>query len=241
MNAISRDKILDRIRKLLSLAGANPNEHERDAAMAKAQQMLIDHNLQMSEVGNLDGEDLRVAEWNQTTRNGQWARRIAQSVGRLYFCGYIYRPMGKKVVHSFVGTETNGKIASEISGYVIEAVYHEGARAMRAAGAANSFWTSFVNAASLRVRLRVDKLVLAAGRDQEHQSSSRALVVVDMYKQAEADAARYMASMNNLKTTVARPMQNKNLEGWQAGTSFGDNVSLTQSLGSASGKQRRIK
>ena len=44
---MSREKIIERIRKLLALAGNNPNEAEAALAMEKAQAELALHNLSM--------------------------------------------------------------------------------------------------------------------------------------------------------------------------------------------------
>ena len=227
-----REKIVERIRKLLALAGNNPSEAERDAAMAKAQQLLIDYNISMKEVDHTDDSDVRIAEWTQVTRSGQWARRIAMSVGRLYFCGYIYSVAGKKTLHHFVGTETNGRIAAEVAHYVIEAVYRQGAIEMRRAGAGNAYWTSFVNAASHRIRDRVIALIAEAGQNGAPTSDTRALVVRDLYRDAQEAARRYIEGMSDVKSGKARPEQFKSVEGWIAGKAFADRVPLHQQVGS---------
>ena len=227
----NREKLIERIRRILALAGNNPNEHERDAAMAKAQALLLDHNISMKEVDHTDDADVKIGEWTQVTRNGQWSRRIAAAVGRLYLAGYLYTSFGKKVQHTFVGTETNCKIASEVSAYVIEVVYREGAIAMRRAGASNAYWTSFVNSASHRIRARVGEMIAAASRSTTKESESRALAVLDLYAQAERTAREYIEAMANVKTAKARPEQFKSLEGWEAGRAFADKVPLNQQVG----------
>lgn len=57
---------IDKIRKLLALAGNNPNEHEAAAAAAKAQDMMREHDLSMSQVDIK--QDPRTAGINKTQR-----------------------------------------------------------------------------------------------------------------------------------------------------------------------------
>ena len=47
-----RAEILEKIRKLLALAGNNPDEHEATLASERAQEMLLKYNLSLFEVEN---------------------------------------------------------------------------------------------------------------------------------------------------------------------------------------------
>ena len=48
------DKILEKVKKLLALAGNNPSQAEAEAAAAKAQALLQEYNLTLKDV---DGEE----------------------------------------------------------------------------------------------------------------------------------------------------------------------------------------
>jgi hypothetical protein len=229
MSDVARDKIIDRVRKLLALAGNNTSDAERDAAMQKAQALLIEHKISESEVAATDS-DTRIAEWVLTGRNGQWARRVAQAIGKLYFCGYISASMGKKVQHIFVGSEADATVAREITSFVVESVYREGAKQMRARGANTSYWTSFVNAASLRIAQRVRDMIADSQRASTTTSATQALVVTDLYQKAQDAARAYITNDPNIKTAVGRPMHNPSSEGWRAGVDFGNAVPITQLL-----------
>lgn len=78
-------KLLDKIRKLLDLAGNNPNEAEAAAASAKAQALLLEHNLDASlvERGDARRED-------ELVEGGfyQWQQDLWDAVARLNFCLY---------------------------------------------------------------------------------------------------------------------------------------------------------
>lgn len=235
MSTTSRETIIERIRKLMALAGNNSSEAERDAAMHKAQQLLIAHKIEESEIAAAESTT-PIAEWVMRGRNGQWARRIAQSIGKLYFCGYISQAMGKKVDHIFVGKQTDAEIAKAVTNFVVESVYSEGARQMRARKANTSYWTSFVNAASLRIQARVRDMI----RDSQNAESgaSRALVVANLYATAQSAAADYIKNDPSVKTTKSRAMTNPSDSGWAQGIAFGDTIPITQQIGSG---PKRIK
>ena len=48
------DKIIDRLTKLLALAGNNPSQAEANAAMAKAQAVAIEHGIDLALIGKVD-------------------------------------------------------------------------------------------------------------------------------------------------------------------------------------------
>lgn len=231
-----RAKAIARVKKLLALAGNNPSDAERASAMEKAQALLLDHLITEKELGHGDSESSFISAWKTTGRNGQWARRIAQSVGRLYLCGYVYTSLGKRVIHHFVGRETDAQIAQEITGWVVESVYRQGAVEMRRLGMDNTYWTGFVNAASLEIKRRVDALI--AEKQTPSATNSRALVVLDLYAQAGKQNYEYIKTMGT-KTELARPMGGRSSEGWRAGTAYGANVPLGRAIADGA-KTKRI-
>ena len=52
MSAVKKTRVIDRIRKLLALSGANNSRGEAESAMLKAQEMLIMHNLSLDDVSD---------------------------------------------------------------------------------------------------------------------------------------------------------------------------------------------
>lgn len=50
------EALLSRITKLLNLAGNNPSENEAEAAMVKAQEMMLGHGITMADIAAFDGE-----------------------------------------------------------------------------------------------------------------------------------------------------------------------------------------
>lgn len=51
------DALINRLKKLLALAGNNSNQAEAEAAMAKAQKIAIEHNIDLAMIGNSQAEN----------------------------------------------------------------------------------------------------------------------------------------------------------------------------------------
>lgn len=127
-------KILERIKKLLNLAGNNPNESEAASAMEKVQALLAEHNLSMSDVKTHDkAEDGFVIDSTLETDSRPWRRQLATMVGELYFCTYFfaYRKQMTKArkcgyirydVHNFVGARHNVAVVHLMFQYLNDAV-----------------------------------------------------------------------------------------------------------------------
>lgn len=74
----SLDKILDKVRKLLSLAGNNPSEEEAIAASLKAQELIAKYNLQLTDI---EKETLEIAQSEYKTGvDKSWKYGLARVV-----------------------------------------------------------------------------------------------------------------------------------------------------------------
>jgi len=123
MNAEAQDKrILERIRKLLALAGNNPNKDEREAAMLKAQELMDRYGVEVESLNRLE-EDEYLQESTERVIKRAWGDKtnlvldvvsVVCKVMLLY--GWAYR--SKRDVHTitFIGREENTVFA----GYMFE-------------------------------------------------------------------------------------------------------------------------
>lgn len=92
--------IKDKIRKLLALAGNNPNENERFQAMEMAQKLLAEHDLNMSDVDRVEFNHAN-GKHASSIRSEKWMTYTALAAAYLYGCKVVID--GNRVV--FVGTE----------------------------------------------------------------------------------------------------------------------------------------
>lgn len=105
------EKIIDKVQKLLSLAGNNPNEAEAQAAMLKAQEIMAKYHID-AKVIEEKPEDKKVEsviiDGNQCTA---WAIRLANVVTSNFRCNLLRVP-GRGLM--FVGLTEDVSIARGI-------------------------------------------------------------------------------------------------------------------------------
>lgn len=105
------EKIIDKIQKLLSLAGNNPSEEEAQAAMLKAQKLMAQYHIDAQAIGEKP-EDKKVEsviiDGNQCTA---WAIRLANVVTSNFRCSLLRVP-GRGLM--FVGLTEDVAIAKGI-------------------------------------------------------------------------------------------------------------------------------
>jgi hypothetical protein len=139
---VAREKLAERIRKLLALAGNNSNEHEAIAAMERASELMAEHNLTMAHVDALGTGDERVEDTYRSAHARQtWARSIWAEVAELNFCFWCYRSPTRRDYyhrlsdgrlelkpprdvdeHILVGTRANIESTKAMAVYLVETV-----------------------------------------------------------------------------------------------------------------------
>src|SRR5580700_1722926 len=79
---VSTEYVIERVRKLLALAGSS-NEHEAALAAEKAQELMLRHGFDLAQVAATKHETFGVGEARLTSaRVDPWRRRLASSVAR---------------------------------------------------------------------------------------------------------------------------------------------------------------
>jgi len=117
-----REKLAERIAKLLRLASNNPSEREAVAAMERAYALMEAHNLTMAQVDAHGSGDERVQETaHGDYRRQTWARRIWAGVAGLNFCMHAYVP-AEVDEHLIVGTQSNVASTKVMAEYLIATV-----------------------------------------------------------------------------------------------------------------------
>jgi hypothetical protein len=106
---------LRRIEHLLALAQSD-NQHEAEAAMSKARQLMLKYNLEEAALGRVSSYTFRHLG-KPTGRRMAWQRRLANIMSEFFFVDVImvpvYRPLEKKrgSVIEAIGTRANLEIA----------------------------------------------------------------------------------------------------------------------------------
>lgn len=169
-------KVRDRIRKLLALARNNSSEHEANAALERAQAMMLEYGV--TEVGD-DPEhiEVRAGEWINGHFRAAWHFQVAYAIARLYGCRNMF--VKDRGLHRFAGMQHQIDAAEETFLWVVDQVEGYYKTALKAFDGQLSktqraeLRASFKDAAALRIQVRVSKIL------NDRKASANALVVVD--------------------------------------------------------------
>jgi hypothetical protein len=115
------------VRKLLSLAAKNTNEAEAASAAAKAQELLVAYNLDMSAIGDGTSESGKREDARQRGGMYTYERRLWNSIADLNFCFYFrvreynkvrYKGRTWSFKHRLVGRKINTTATKMMGDYL---------------------------------------------------------------------------------------------------------------------------
>lgn len=119
MDEEKKEKIIDKIRKILELSKNNPSQEEATAAALKAQQLLAQYHIEMADIEDVSEiDDIEECEY-YTGQGNKWKYNLANVIARNFRCK-VYSKNSAYIV--FYGYETDAKIAKE----VFESLFKQG-------------------------------------------------------------------------------------------------------------------
>lgn len=105
-----RDRIIEKIKKVLELSKNNPSQAEAAAAAAKAQKLMVEYHVTISEVESENYLDEISSSMSISNRNaGRWKYILASVIARNFRCKYYIEGTVNEVV--FYGYKTDCEIA----------------------------------------------------------------------------------------------------------------------------------
>ena len=222
-------RVLERITKLLALAGS-ANQHEAEAAMAKAQAMLLEHNLAVTaqqysfrQVGQPRQRIYEHARWLAVILSDHFF------VEAIWVPAYDVRTGQRGTVLEICGTDENLAIAEYVYGFLQETGErlwrnHREANGIKGHGGRRRFLTGVM-------RGFLDRLEGA-----RHQQQSKGLIWV-----GDGDLERYL-HQRHPRTTRRRRRAGRRDEHFQAGRAAGEQIVLHKPMtkGSNSKTTRRL-
>lgn len=220
------EKITKKVKALLDKANdAAATQAEAESAMAKAFELLAEHNISMGDLEKGEGaQDVAVGDyaWNQ-----YWQKTVWTAIGHLYFCVFTYHKSGTSPCTYFLcGREANRVTAQAVSEYVVSvgkelALKHAQENEGNSVSLSNNFKKGF----ALAIRQKAWELFEKAQRGEvEH---GNALMVLDVYKQTKIEndeLVGHIKGKDNLGDV-------NNPEAARAGFKAGKTVSLSPQLG----------
>ena len=223
------NRILGRVTKLLALAGS-ANQHEAEAAMAKAQAMMLQHNLSLNPDRRYDFRQIGVPK----PRIYEHARWLAAILSEHFFVEAIWVPAynaasGQRgTVLEICGTDENLAIAEYVHGFLQETGErlwrdHRKTQGIRGHSGRRRFLTGVM-------RGFLDRL---EGAKQNHVE--KGLVWV-----GDADLERYLRKRHP-RTTLRRRRGGQRDEHFQAGRAAGERIVLHKPVANRNdGRQKQL-
>lgn len=236
-----REKVLDKVRKLLALS-KSPNEAEATAAAEKAQALLAEYNLTMSEV-DLKAETIST-DASTATESRPWTRLFATSLAELYFCHYFYVfrkvPTKKRKcgyvrydVHAFTGAKHNVEVAKLMFSYLVQTIdrlAHEAAKGY-SVKERSRFITSFRVACATRIGVRLEERlckVKTPPAPAERIAGGQQLALANLYSVSQQQVRDYLNSTELGRSLTIKDQKRtiSSMAGAIAGDEAGRKISL---------------
>jgi len=118
---MEKEKIVSKIEKLLGLAGNNPNAHEAESALLKAQELMLVHKIEEAELKQNDPSAIDIGEAIcRESSNTAWARSLVHLFAENFGCVvYMKRTSKKQRFSVFFGNREDAEIARNLYDYTI--------------------------------------------------------------------------------------------------------------------------
>lgn len=141
------NKMLEKVQKLLALAGNNPSEEEAKAAAMKAQKLIAQYNLDLSSLSSEEKIEYKLLKAEHPNNNG-YRGQLASIIAPNFRCKAIY--IGTQV--HFFGREGDVDTCVDVFNYLYKTMRTNGCRQERIArkegrsahGVANCYWSGFM-------------------------------------------------------------------------------------------------
>jgi hypothetical protein len=210
--------VLSKVKKLLALStSSNPNEAA--LAAAKAQELLMQHNLTMSQV-ETHGES-KYGEALVQTGSRVWRRMLLTVIARNNFCEVIYDSAIAQAI--LIGEAHNQEVVAYLYRYLVgqlepmaTAAYRLSSTTVHAKSWLDSFYIGGVE--SIEERLKMQKIEMIAA-----SNACRSLVVVKDAKLKEAVDKLYP----NLRKSGSKRVRSS---GYYEGREAGKRVVLSKTI-----------
>lgn len=144
---MNKEQLMNKVNKLLALAGNNPSQQEANAAYTKAQKLIAEYNLNMNEFEDKDEEIVMMPATH--SNNEGYRTHLSIIIGKNFRC----RPMMCGNIVNFVGYKTDVEVCIQVFNHAYKVSHNAGLRLERqyrkqglsTKGVANSYWRGFMD------------------------------------------------------------------------------------------------
>ena len=229
MDATSTTKpftpVIEKIKHLLALSTSS-NPHEAALAASRAQELLMKHNLKMSQIKTDDDPTGNYAQSCVRTGQKRWKRSLLFAIARHNFCTCVYNLTQRNMM--LIGEPHNFEVVEYLYTFLVGQL-HEMAEntymtyLKRGASVNKKTWIEgFYNGAIARIDVRLEEQQRQMAADS---NDCKALIVT---KEAELKAA--MDKFYPDRRPGRRQKSKVDLTGFYDGVEAGDKVALNKAI-----------
>lgn len=144
---VDMNKIIDKIQKLLALAGNNPSQAEAESAALMVQRLIAKYNIDMNNISNEEQIQYKLLKAVHSNNEG-YRSHLAVVIADNFRCKPI---LVGSTIH-FFGREGDVDACVEVFNYLYRVSHNKGLKLEREArkngknthGVANTYWTGFI-------------------------------------------------------------------------------------------------
>ena len=206
----------------------NANENERAIALRQANALMEKFSIGIIDLGDTD-ELGAIGEGKISVGAKPWKADTVNAVAALYGCKVLYG-FGNAYIY---GRDHYRHVVEDMAGFVMDSIEKE-AKGMKGD---KTFKTSFRLGCSAGVWNQVNGILKERAKAHDGISASKALVLVDHFKQEMTLAESYIAEHVG-KVGKGATRKVKDHRGYRAGEEYGQSISLADQLGDSSPKGR---
>jgi len=233
--------IEERIRKLLALAGNNPNPAEAAAAAAKAAELALEYGLELDKIAASKGDKLPIGYkpiHEPVAERFDWLNMVGKAIAEANGCRFVWFKVHDGWVGCAIGREQGVDAARIMMAYLLESLkrtqrtYIASLRLPTPAARADrryAYRIGYVMEVSKRVEAWADSL----------KNTKGALVVYQVGQLAEID--QYMSEKMQIGESKAKGGRLVDGDAYRAGQRDGSEVSVNRQMeATKEAEQRRI-
>lgn len=206
----------------------NANENERATALRQANALMEKYSIGIIDLGDTD-ELGAVGEGKISVGAKPWKADTVNAIAALYGCKVLYG-FGNAYIY---GRDHYRHVVEDMAGFVMDSIEKE-AKSMKGD---KTFKTSFRLGCSAGVWDQVNGILKERAKAHDGISASKALVLVDHFKNEMELAEAYIAEHIG-KIGKGQQRKVKDHKGYRAGEEYGQSINLSDQLGDSSPKGR---
>jgi len=211
---MEQNKLIDRIKKLLALSANNPNPHEAQVALKRAQKLLAENDMSMTSLAEVESEDVGESKGKNVQK---WTSIVYKAITELYQCEYIV-DINPPARHIVIGTLANRTTTILIIEYVLKAIRIE----------SKGKSASFKNGAALGVAQSCRNIIENEEKNKEVIIPGTGLVAADIRLVRSSANDRYI----NDEHGDVRPGRRSTTYYDRSGHDFGSKLSVNPQINS---------